>query len=438
MYLRKAIAGALVMLYSTGGMAQANTGSRITVTGTITGDLNGYDKVYLFIGHDDRDSSVIRDGHYSFSVPFKEPTYVVVLPQAVMKSKRGYRMNAVLTDMPGAYTVNVNASDPVAIPEVSGTEATNLYAAYGQQKAEMYKKISDEVYGANGRMGAVKPVPASGGQAAPAAAGSTTSAAGPATSAAISATPITGSKTDTATAARKVQMVARGGGSSQAFGKLAAQYLPSLMEKFIGEHPDSYASAFILDMDGRANLNISQQEKCYALLSDKMKASPDGKKVYDNIQGTKSSAVGRTVSDFSLEDPSGNKIDLASFKGKYVMIDFWASWCHPCRMSFPHMREVYAKYKSPSFEIYSISIDKKKEDWLKAVKQENNPWPQGLDNIDIALSGFGITGVPTTILLDPNGKIIVKEVGFNADKKGGIEEKLDSLFGGKSAMLIQR
>jgi thiol-disulfide isomerase/thioredoxin len=178
-------------------------------------------------------------------------------------------------------------------------------------------------------------------------------------------------------------------------------------------------------------LNMEQQEQAYALLSERIKKSPEGKRFSDHIQGVKNGVVGNTVTNFTLNDPSGTKIDLASFKGKYVLIDFWASWCSPCRKSFPYMRKLYGAYKSPSFEMYSISIDKKKADWLKAVGQENNPWPQSLDTIDISAAGFGVAGIPTAVLIDPQGKIVARETGIATDGTDGIEKKLAELFGKK-------
>jgi thiol-disulfide isomerase/thioredoxin len=114
-----------------------------------------------------------------------------------------------------------------------------------------------------------------------------------------------------------------------------------------------------------------------------------------------------------------------------VLIDFWASWCVPCRKSFPHMREVYKAFKSDQFEIYSISIDQDKVAWLKAVKEENNPWLQSLDIKNVSQSGFAVTGVPSTFLIDPQGKIMAKEVGFDPNGGSEIEKKLTQLFGKK-------
>jgi thiol-disulfide isomerase/thioredoxin len=137
---------------------------------------------------------------------------------------------------------------------------------------------------------------------------------------------------------------------------------------------------------------------------------------------------GSVAPDFTLLKRDSSQFTLSSMRGKYVLIDFWASWCVPCRRSFPHMREVYKKYKGDKFEIYSVSIDEDKKAWLKAVKEEKNPWLQSLDTKNISQKGFAVTGVPSTFLIDPNGKIIAKEVGFDPNGGSEIEKKLGKVL----------
>ena len=173
---------------------------------------------------------------------------------------------------------------------------------------------------------------------------------------------------------------------------------------------------------------MEKKEQLLAMLSPRVKRSDAAQKFGSYLQGLRNSRIGSTVSNFSLPDPEGKEIHFASLKGKYVLIDFWASWCAPCRQSFPHMREVYSKYKSPDFEIYSISIDEDKAAWEKAVAEERNPWPQSLDTKGIAHSGFAVTAVPSTFLIDPQGKIVAKEVGFDANGGGEIEKTIKALF----------
>ena len=223
------------------------------------------------------------------------------------------------------------------------------------------------------------------------------------------------------------------GSFQKSMDSLQGIYMLPLLENLLKQHPDSYASAFVLS-GSRDIGSIDRKEKLFNMLSPRMRKTKEAQKFNDYIQGIKSSKVGSTVANFVLPDPSGKAVDFASMKGKYVLIDFWASWCSPCRQAFPHMREVYKKYKGDRFEIYSISIDEDKAAWLKAVKEEKNPWLQSLDNKNISQKGFAVTGVPSTFLVDPQGKIIAKEVGYEPNGEGAMDKKLKELFGGKKAV----
>ncbi|QDZ63053.1 TlpA family protein disulfide reductase [Elizabethkingia bruuniana] len=133
-------------------------------------------------------------------------------------------------------------------------------------------------------------------------------------------------------------------------------------------------------------------------------------------------------------DINGKPFDLQSLKGKYVLLDFWGSWCMPCRKSHPHMKELYKKYKAEGFEIVGIAqeesptYEKSRKSWLEAVKKDDIHWIQVLNNEDIKRSDivkdYGITAFPTKILLDRDGKIIARYVGENND----LDIKLETLF----------
>jgi peroxiredoxin len=124
-------------------------------------------------------------------------------------------------------------------------------------------------------------------------------------------------------------------------------------------------------------------------------------------------AIGSLAPDISLADPNGKQIALSSLKGKYVLLDFWASWCRPCRAENPNIVACYNKFKDKGFEIYSVSLDKEKDPWLEAIKKDGLNWVHVSDlkewNSPTALM-YNVQGIPANFLLDPYGKIIAKNL----------------------------
>ena len=119
--------------------------------------------------------------------------------------------------------------------------------------------------------------------------------------------------------------------------------------------------------------------------------------------------MGMTAPEISLPDANDSIIHLSSFKGKVVLIDFWASWCGPCRQSIPAVKKLYNKFNKQGFEVLGISIDNKKPAWLKAVKHDKINYTQMIDkegwNSGVA-GQYGVNEIPTTFLLDKSGKIV--------------------------------
>ncbi|MRT94710.1 TlpA disulfide reductase family protein [Ancylomarina sp. 16SWW S1-10-2] len=118
-------------------------------------------------------------------------------------------------------------------------------------------------------------------------------------------------------------------------------------------------------------------------------------------------AIGKQAPIFSLTSVNGEEIALDRYKGKYLLVDFWASWCGPCRAGIPNLKEIYKDYKSKGLEILSVSTDADEKAWLKAVDQEQMPWSQVRDTKSIS-NAYNITYIPMIFLIDPNGKIIDK------------------------------
>ncbi|MCC5946091.1 MAG: TlpA family protein disulfide reductase [Bernardetiaceae bacterium] len=137
--------------------------------------------------------------------------------------------------------------------------------------------------------------------------------------------------------------------------------------------------------------------------------------------------IGNTAPNFQLTTHEGKFLALNDWRGKYVLLDFWASWCPPCRNVNPKLRELYAKYKKHNFDILSISIDKNREDWLKAIKQDQMVWSHMIDKNsqdpeNVALL-YNIHSIPNTLLLDPEGKIIAKDLSVE-----DLDQTLKAIF----------
>jgi peroxiredoxin len=137
-------------------------------------------------------------------------------------------------------------------------------------------------------------------------------------------------------------------------------------------------------------------------------------------------AVGQAAPDITLPSPDGKNVSLSSLRGKYVLIDFWASWCGPCRQENPNVVRMYNKYKDKGFEIFGVSLDESRDKWLKAIAMDKLTWPHVSDLkgwSSAAAQLYNIQAIPQTLLLDKEGKIIAKNLRGKA-----LEEKLASLL----------
>lgn len=167
-------------------------------------------------------------------------------------------------------------------------------------------------------------------------------------------------------------------------------------------------------------------DSIYNLLAPAYQKTPTGLSIKSKLDREHAIAVGQQAPQFSQPDTSGKVISLASFKGKYVLVDFWASWCHPCREESPYLIKAYEKYHGNKFEILSVSLDSKgsQQAWMKAIHDDKtNAWTQvsdlqGWKNAASVL--YGINSIPQNYLLDPTGKIIATNLrGDDVEKMIG-------------------
>jgi peroxiredoxin len=164
-------------------------------------------------------------------------------------------------------------------------------------------------------------------------------------------------------------------------------------------------------------------------LSPAIKASEGGKQFAERLPKLKAVALGATAPGFAEADTAGKMVSLSSFRGKYVLIDFWASWCGPCRQENPNVVKAFNHYKGQKFTIVGVSLDRPggKDKWLKAIHNDGLAWTQlsDLKFWDSKAAGlYAVRGIPQNFLLDPNGKIIGKNL-----RGEDLENKLEELFG---------
>jgi peroxiredoxin len=167
------------------------------------------------------------------------------------------------------------------------------------------------------------------------------------------------------------------------------------------------------------NLVAAEQiQPALAALAKRFPKSDKIKKLANEFNKTSQSAsdgglVGKQAPDFTLPDVNGNPVSLNSLKGKYVLVDFWASWCRPCRMENPNVVAAFRKFKNKSFTVLGVSLDKEKESWIQAIQEDQLTWQhvsdlKFWDSMVVPL--YGIEGIPFNVLIDPNGIVIAKDL----------------------------
>lgn len=200
------------------------------------------------------------------------------------------------------------------------------------------------------------------------------------------------------------------------------------LKEFINENADS-PILFTAVSDYINNRSaLSTLETVYAMLPKSARLQEEGKTIANRIHGLKNIGIGSTAPDFTQADTEGKMVSLKDFRGKYLLIDFWASWCGPCRAENPNVVKAYAAYKDKNFTVLGISLDgsKGKENWKAAIKKDGLPWTQlsdlqGWNNAVAVL--YDIHAVPMNFLLDPEGKIIAVNLRGSA-----LNEKLSQLL----------
>ena len=190
---------------------------------------------------------------------------------------------------------------------------------------------------------------------------------------------------------------------------------------FVATHPASLVSADAIGMISNTKADSATARRLVALLAPALRAN-QGQQILTKLARLRmpAPAIGQPAPDFTLATPTGQPVALSSYRGKYVLVDFWASWCGPCRAENPNVARVYHEYKGRNFEVLGVSIDvpDARDKWLKAVHDDNLPWAQVLDQSgsNRVAARYHVEAIPQNFLIDPSGKIVALNLRGDALK----------------------
>jgi len=374
---------ALVALH---GPASAQVPERIqhiVFKGTADTSYNGATLILYNKITGDHDSVAIANGRFEISVPFKEPSRYMFYSKYEVKKKGGYAPFGIIVTKPGEINLKADM-ETFSNSVVSDDPENDLYVGFNNGGLPARQVIIDkltEKYGPDFRKHLNQ-------------------------------------KDSLYAEVNKYYNDLNNGYNSAQVGRLGV---------FIKQHPNSFSGMLLLS-NMITIIPADSAQFYYKELGPAYKNTSYALNVQKTIDAKNSTAIGKIAPDFEQPDTAGKMVKLSDFKGKYVLLDFWASWCAPCREENPNVVKAYQKYKDKGFTVLSVSLDQpgKKAAWLNAIHNDQLTWTQVSDlkfwNNTVAKL-YGIQSIPQNFLLDKDGRIIAINI-----KGDDLNRKLLEIF----------
>ncbi|OJV83259.1 MAG: hypothetical protein BGO34_16415 [Bacteroidia bacterium 44-10] len=345
-----------------GTLLSCQNSNKYTITGTVAGDAYEGTNVYLQQMTDNAmeatDTAVVQNGAFSFSGTTDTPLLRFIALDESVNPQQENRIPVLVE--PGKLEVAFDT-----IVTVKGTKVNDAYTTFRLQQKDLVKEI-------RGIIGQFNSENAAG----------------------------------TMTEERDAEL-------QESYENISKQ-LTDLNFNFIKENIGNKLGEFVFQ-GSSSMFEADQQKEILDLASEEFKSGENIQRIIKRLENLEKVAVGEKFVDFTLKDTEGNDVSLSDYagKGNYVLVDFWAAWCGPCRQEMPNVVTAYEKYKAKGFEVVGVSLDQEHDRWVQGIKDLNMTWPQMSDlqywNSKV-VDLYAIQGIPHTVLLDKEGTIIEKNL----------------------------